>query len=266
MSAAHETDVTAAAFAGLVGEGEPSVRMIAEASAEFYGVRYREILSGRRNQRLVRARHVAMYLARTLTGRSLPEVGRALGKDHTTVMHGMRSVDRMLVSDPALADEVGEIRTAVVAASAALARAALRVPVTQPVDLDPVKIAQRVLDEVNGLTSISMEELTALSAAVASGAETADLAAEDAARREAAAAAPAAPPPTLNTAIVAAGRELIAALAAVDNSSFEDRGTVAAARVRLRAARASFERWLNTVPGAAGSSTKETDDAEAQTA
>ena len=53
-----------------------------------------DILSARRDARLVRVRHVIMWLAKRFTLHSLPDIGRALGnRDHTTVLHGVRKID-----------------------------------------------------------------------------------------------------------------------------------------------------------------------------
>jgi chromosomal replication initiator protein len=55
----------------------------------------------------VRPRQVAMYLAKTLTLRSLPEIGRRFGgRDHTTVLHAVRKIEGLVGNDMALAEEI----------------------------------------------------------------------------------------------------------------------------------------------------------------
>jgi chromosomal replication initiator protein len=55
----------------------------------------------------VRPRQVAMYLAKTLTLRSLPEIGRRFGgRDHTTVLHAVRKIENLVSTDTALAEEI----------------------------------------------------------------------------------------------------------------------------------------------------------------
>jgi len=55
----------------------------------------------------VRPRQVAMYLAKTLTLRSLPEIGRRFGgRDHTTVLHAVRKIEGLVGNDVALAEEI----------------------------------------------------------------------------------------------------------------------------------------------------------------
>jgi chromosomal replication initiator protein len=55
----------------------------------------------------VRPRQVALYLAKTLTLRSLPEIGRRFGgRDHTTVLHAVRKIEGLVGNDMALAEEI----------------------------------------------------------------------------------------------------------------------------------------------------------------
>jgi chromosomal replication initiator protein len=60
-----------------------------------------DILSERRNAPAVLARHTVMWLARHATTLSLPGIGRALGRDHTTVLHGVWRIERDRGLDPA---------------------------------------------------------------------------------------------------------------------------------------------------------------------
>jgi chromosomal replication initiator protein len=75
--------------------------------ARQYNVSRSDLLSSRRTANVVRPRQVAMYLAKTLTLRSLPEIGRRFGgRDHTTVLHAVRKIEGLVGSDMALAEEV----------------------------------------------------------------------------------------------------------------------------------------------------------------
>jgi len=75
--------------------------------ARHYNVSRQDMLSNRRTRIIVRPRQVAMYLAKTLTSRSLPEIGRRFGgRDHTTVLHAMRKVEDMVGNDQKLAQEM----------------------------------------------------------------------------------------------------------------------------------------------------------------
>jgi chromosomal replication initiator protein len=54
-----------------------------------------------------------MYLAKTMTSRSLPDIGRRFGgRDHTTVIHGVRKIEELRVSDAQIADDLDLLRRA----------------------------------------------------------------------------------------------------------------------------------------------------------
>ena len=75
--------------------------------ARQYNVSRSDLLSSRRTANVVRPRQVAMYLAKTLTLRSLPEIGRRFGgRDHTTVLHAVRKIEALVARDTALSEEV----------------------------------------------------------------------------------------------------------------------------------------------------------------
>src|SRR5262249_30519500 len=79
--------------------------------AEHFNIRLGEMTSDRRARAIARPRQVAMYLAKQLTTRSLPEIGRKFGgRDHTTVMHAVRKIEELKLSDRALAEDVELLR------------------------------------------------------------------------------------------------------------------------------------------------------------
>lgn len=81
--------------------------------AEHYNLRLTDMHSARRARNVARPRQVAMYLAKQLTARSLPEIGRKFGgRDHTTVMHAVRKVDELIAEDPQIAQDVDVVRRA----------------------------------------------------------------------------------------------------------------------------------------------------------
>jgi hypothetical protein len=103
------------------GAGPAPVRIqdIQEIVCAAFGVKTNDLTSARRTANLVRPRQVAMYLAKTLTGRSLPEIGRRFGgRDHTTVLHGIRKIaakvefnaDAPQMFDPELSGLVNALR------------------------------------------------------------------------------------------------------------------------------------------------------------
>src|SRR6202049_3465870 len=79
--------------------------------ARQYNVSRSDLLSSRRTANVVRPRQVAMYLAKTLTLRSLPEIGRRFGgRDHTTVLHAVRKIEALVAKDTALCEEVESLK------------------------------------------------------------------------------------------------------------------------------------------------------------
>jgi len=75
--------------------------------ARQYNVSRSDLLSSRRTANVVRPRQIAMYLAKTLTLRSLPEIGRRFGgRDHTTVLHAVRKIENLVGINPTLAEEI----------------------------------------------------------------------------------------------------------------------------------------------------------------
>ena len=79
--------------------------------AHEYNVSRADILSPRRTANVVRPRQVAMYLAKILTLRSLPDIGRRFGgRDHTTVLHAVRKIEGLVGNDNALAEEVEALK------------------------------------------------------------------------------------------------------------------------------------------------------------
>lgn len=85
----------------------PSLHSIMQAACLVTGVTMMECAAHYREKRIVRARHIYFYLARTLTPRSFPEIGRRCGRrDHTTVLHGYRKVKAHL---PDYADVIADV-------------------------------------------------------------------------------------------------------------------------------------------------------------
>ncbi len=81
--------------------------------AEHYNIRLPDMHSARRARNVARPRQVAMYLAKQLTSRSLPEIGRKFGgRDHTTVMHAVRKVEELMRDDTQIAQDVEICRRA----------------------------------------------------------------------------------------------------------------------------------------------------------
>lgn len=91
-----------------------SVDLIQRVTAQYYKISKKEMLADRRTRKLSRPRQIAMYLAKTMTMRSLPEIGRFFAnRDHTTILHGVRKIERLITDDPSYAFEINQIRRAI---------------------------------------------------------------------------------------------------------------------------------------------------------
>ena len=103
-------DIAEFAIADLVGAREPRrirIEDIQKVVARHYNVSKHDLLSARRTRTIVRPRQIAMYLAKTMTPRSFPEIGKRFGgRDHTTVLHAVRKIEEMVSADQTLAQEI----------------------------------------------------------------------------------------------------------------------------------------------------------------
>jgi chromosomal replication initiator protein len=92
-------------------ERRVTIEEIQKRVAEHFNIRLSDMHSPRRARAVARPRQVAMYLAKQLTSRSLPEIGRKFGgRDHTTVMHAVRKIDELRATDASLSEDVDLLR------------------------------------------------------------------------------------------------------------------------------------------------------------
>ena len=88
-----------------------TIQEIQKRVADHYNIRVAEMSSARRARNIARPRQVAMYLAKQLTSKSLPDIGRHFGdRDHTTVMHAVSRVTELMAQDAAFAEDVELLR------------------------------------------------------------------------------------------------------------------------------------------------------------
>jgi chromosomal replication initiator protein len=95
-------------------EAEPvkvDVETIIEVVSEFYKMPTKDILGKKRNKEIVTPRQVAMYLAREMGSMSYPDIGRAFGRDYTTVIHSYEKIKSELKRDSSLKSTISEIRS-----------------------------------------------------------------------------------------------------------------------------------------------------------
>ncbi|HEY0441058.1 MAG TPA: chromosomal replication initiator protein DnaA [Xanthobacteraceae bacterium] len=107
-------DMAELAVRDLIRPQEPKrvkIEDIQRMVARHFNVSRADMLSSRRTANVVRPRQIAMYLAKMLTLRSLPEIGRRFGgRDHTTVLHAVRKIESLADKDQALADEIDVLK------------------------------------------------------------------------------------------------------------------------------------------------------------
>jgi len=94
-------------------ERKITIEEIQRKVSDYYNIRLSDIIGPKRLRSYARPRQVAMYLCKQLTSRSLPEIGRRFGgRDHTTVMHGVRRIEELKVTDGQIAEDVEMLRRA----------------------------------------------------------------------------------------------------------------------------------------------------------
>jgi chromosomal replication initiator protein len=114
MRAPVTLDIAETVIRDLVQGIEPrriKIEDILRIVSRHFAVSKQDILSQRRHRSVVRPRQIGMYLAKHLTSRSLPEIGRRFGdRDHTTVLHAIRKIDKEVGDNPRLKDEIDELK------------------------------------------------------------------------------------------------------------------------------------------------------------
>jgi len=108
-------DLTQDCLADILREADRKVTIdeIQRKVSEHYNIRLSDLIGPRRVRTIARPRQVAMWLAKQLTSRSLPEIGRRFGnRDHTTVMHGVRRIEELKTHDSQIAEDLELLRRA----------------------------------------------------------------------------------------------------------------------------------------------------------
>ncbi len=96
-----------------VSDRKVTVEEIQRRVSEHYNIRLSELIGPTRVRTIARPRQIAMYLCKTMTSRSLPEIGRRFGKrDHTTILHGVKRIEELRARDSQLAEDLELLRRA----------------------------------------------------------------------------------------------------------------------------------------------------------
>ena len=92
-------------------ERKITIEEIQRRVAEHYNIRLSDLVGPKRVRSYARPRQVAMFLCKQLTSRSLPEIGRRFGgRDHTTVMHGVKRIEELRIQDGQIAEDLEMLR------------------------------------------------------------------------------------------------------------------------------------------------------------
>ena len=87
-----------------------SIENIMKTVAQYYKIRVSDLTAKKRTRSIARPRQLAMALAKELTNHSLPEIGDAFGgRDHTTVLHGCRTIKELKESDARIAEDFSNL-------------------------------------------------------------------------------------------------------------------------------------------------------------
>lgn len=79
--------------------------------AEYFKIKVADMHSARRSRDIARPRQIAMWFSKQLTSKSFPDIGKSFGgKDHTTVMHAVKSIDKLVDADPSVKEDIGILK------------------------------------------------------------------------------------------------------------------------------------------------------------
>jgi chromosomal replication initiator protein len=94
-----------------LSENKVTIDLIQTIVCQFFKISKNEMLSARRSRYLVRPRQTAIYLAKLLTSKSLPEIGRSFSnRDHTTVIHSVKTIERLRHEDKELNSNIDNLK------------------------------------------------------------------------------------------------------------------------------------------------------------
>ncbi|MDC3249607.1 chromosomal replication initiator protein DnaA [Candidatus Pelagibacter sp.] len=94
-----------------LSENKVTIDLIQSIVCKFFKISKNEMLSSRRSRYLVRPRQTAVYLAKMLTSKSLPEIGREFsGRDHTTIIHSVKRIEKLIVKDSELNSNIEKLK------------------------------------------------------------------------------------------------------------------------------------------------------------
>jgi len=94
-----------------IGENKVTIDLIQSTVCKFFKISKNEMLSSRRSRYLVRPRQTAIYLTKTLTSKSLPEIGREFSnRDHTTIIHSVKTIEKLKENDIEMTNNINNLK------------------------------------------------------------------------------------------------------------------------------------------------------------
>ncbi len=94
-----------------ISDNKVTIDIIQTIVCKFFKISKNEMLSSRRSRYLVRPRQAAIYLAKILTSKSLPEIGREFSnRDHTTIIHSVKTIEKLKEKDPEMLENINKLK------------------------------------------------------------------------------------------------------------------------------------------------------------
>ena len=94
-----------------LNENKVTIDIIQTLVCKFFKISKNEMLSSRRSRYLVRPRQIGIYLTKTLTSKSLPEIGREFSnRDHTTIIHSVKTIEKLKEKDPVMVENINKLK------------------------------------------------------------------------------------------------------------------------------------------------------------
>ena len=94
-----------------LNENKVTIDLIQTLVCKFFKISKNEMLSSRRSRYLVRPRQIGIFLTKTLTSKSLPEIGREFSnRDHTTIIHSVKTIEKLKEKDPAMVENINKLK------------------------------------------------------------------------------------------------------------------------------------------------------------
>ena len=91
-------------------------RLLLQKTADYYEISYNDIVGIKRSREIVVPRQIAMFIMREELGMSFPRIAKSLGgKDHTTIMHGVKKINTQVARDSVMSQDIQSIKKLLVA-------------------------------------------------------------------------------------------------------------------------------------------------------